>query len=111
MTDTTDARPALRTATKPRLTPREIGHLCAVDRYIRAYNLRDRSSLSSAFSDVHDGGLYRHEVTQLISQRLLTWAGRGGDDSGLLGGEGRTVHLTDRALRIFWPHRIKGTRP
>jgi hypothetical protein len=99
---------------KPRLTPEQCRWLAEVHSNVVRYNRRG-PSLVEAFSDVHDGGLYESEVAPLVKQRLLRWMpfsevpwelreSDPGPGRRLIG-HFRTVDLTDRAIRIFWPDR------
>jgi hypothetical protein len=99
---------------KPRLTPEQCRWLDEVHRDVVSYDLRG-PSLVQAFSDRHDSGLLEREVAPLVRSRLLRWMPfsevprefRECDPGpGLrLIGTFRTVDLTDRAIRIFWPDR------
>lgn len=91
---------------KPRLTPREVAWVCAVDAYVRQYQVRGRN-LASAFSDVHDGRLFPRDVAPLVEQGLLAIKPlRGGPETFTdLLGDRFTVSLTPRACRIFWKSR------
>lgn len=99
---------------KPRITAREVGWLCEVDRLIRRYNCRGPAVLS-AFSDVHDGGLYLREIEGLISRRILspvqTDVGRRPrwDRHELMGhASGWTVDIQPWAAAALWPERTAG---
>lgn len=99
---------------KPRLTLAEARMFCEVDNYIRRYGYGS-VGLEQAFSDVHDGGLFRKEVDGLIRKRLLTVIpiteppGPREWDNGLMG-YCFTVDMTERAMRVFWLklHRLRG---
>jgi len=66
------------------------------------------SHLEQAFSEVHDGALYRHEIDGLVRKRMLRIIpiseppGPREWDSGLMGYL-FTVDMTDRTMRWFWP--------
>lgn len=99
---------------KPRLTPAQCRWFDEVHRDVVRHN-RKGYSLREAFSDCHDGALYEREVEPLVRQRLLSWMPFSevprefrDNDPGQgrrLIGTFRTVDLTDRAIRIFWPDR------
>lgn len=118
-----------RASRKPRLTPRECRWFDRVHRAVVEDDLRGES-LVQAFSDVHDSGLTLAEVRPLVRQRLLRVVHMGVDDLPRVDGvpyeptgwcrmpDGRmdhspligfrkTVDLTERALRLFWPDRIQ----
>lgn len=80
-------------------------HLSRIGAYIREYDCRGRF-LCHAASDVLDGAVYRSEIDELIRKRLIRVIhdGAGLPDDPLCGGEW-TVHLTERAIKLFWPKR------
>lgn len=83
---------------KPRLTPRAVRVLDRIDQYIRQYDIKGES-LPHAASDVLDGLAWRSdpEIALLCKRSLLVTVP--------CGDEGRTWHLTDRAISALWPHR------
>lgn len=81
---------------------------CEVDDAIRRGGYQSGHNLEQAFSDVHDSGVYREEVSALIRKRLLAVIPLSEppgprDYCTSLMGYHWTVDLTDRAMRIFWP--------
>lgn len=103
-------------ARKPRITGREVGWLCEVDRLIRRYDCRG-AGVISAFSDTHDGGLYLREIEGLISREILapvvTDVGRRPrwNRHELMGhGSGWTVDIQPWAAAALWPDRVADRR-
>ena len=92
---------------KPRVKFHSLLLLCRIDEYIRQYDVRGRNLACSA-SDVMDDAVFNHEITDLIRRKLLTVI-RYGDYRGNSCGSSWTVHLTERAVRLFWPDRIAET--
>ena len=94
---------------KPHIRLESVRLLCDIDRYIREFDKPgyDRRWLPSAASDVLDGAVDREEIDDLIRRRLLTVIHDGETDeygtSDSLCGNGWTVHLTERAIKAFWP--------
>jgi hypothetical protein len=93
-------------ARKPRLTLFEFQCLMRLHQEIVERDYRGET-LGHAASDLYDGWLKPEEVRGLIRKRLFLKipipAGEGpGND---LLGDRMTVHLTDRAIRVFWPDR------
>jgi hypothetical protein len=79
--------------------------LARIDGYIRQYDIKGEW-LPSAASDVLDGAVFKHEIQDLIRRRLLTVVNdcpprRPKDECG----ESWTVHLTPRAINLFWKAR------
>jgi hypothetical protein len=88
-----------------KLSAKSFSLLLQIDEYIREYDIRGRW-LPSAASDVLDGSVHNPEIADLFRLRLIT---RIIDQPPLQEcdecGDSWTVHLTDKAIAIFWPER------
>lgn len=90
--------------------------LARIDDHIRRHDIRGLDDLQHAASDVLDGLVFRSELADLISRRLLTICRYGFDDSmgrdenryrdRRLCGTSWTVWASERLIRTLWLERL-----
>lgn len=94
---------------KPRLRPESYAMLLRIGAYITRYNVRGERALSFTASDVLDGDVTREDVDALVRARLLSIERFTGQRDALFEacGSDWSVRLTPRAMRLFWPDRLR----
>lgn len=100
---------------KPRINARSARWLCAIDDDVWRCDVRGRYRLRMIAPDVLDGWATRAELDDLIRRRFLAVVPhdeitRDDREREPLCGSTWTVAMTDRAMKVFWPHRLRKGR-
>lgn len=106
---------------KLRISAKSIPILLKIDRHIRECNIRGPiERFCDVAADPLDGAVFRRELKDLISRRLLKVVHHGFDDSmgrdpargqdQRLCGTSWSVNPRKRLIRALWPERITGAK-